>query len=287
MAWQIFSLFSALFSASSAILEKKILLKEKPLEMSALMSIFAFILSIPFFFMIDINSVSSVSLIVLFGKCLISAAAFYCVMVSIKELQLSSALPLLAVTPAFVAIFALVFLGEYLKIKDVIGMILIIAGTYVLELNTKNLISPIKIFMKSKGYLYVLLALVLFTISSVLDKFILKAYNLPVNAFIAFQQLFLTLIFLLIILIKRESLKETFSGSWKLILLLASFTIIYRYAQIAAVKNAPVALVLSIKRLSVFFAAIIGGAIFKEENLIRKGVAALLIVLGTILLLAF
>jgi drug/metabolite transporter (DMT)-like permease len=287
MAWQILALLSALFSASSAILEKKILLKQKPLEMSALMSLFALVLSIPFFFMIDMNSVSAISLIVLFGKCIIAAGAFYCVMVSIKELQLSSALPLLAITPALVAIFALVFLGESLNILEVTGMILIILGTYALELNAKNLLSPIKTFLKSKGYFYVLLALLLFTASSVLDKFILKAYNLPINAFMAFQQLFLALIFLSAILIRRNSLKETFRGSWKLVLLLAAFTIIYRYSQIAAVKNAPVALVLSIKRLSVFFAAIIGGAIFKEKNLIRKGAATTLIVLGTILLLAF
>ncbi|MGE5500287.1 MAG: hypothetical protein ACM3Q2_19600, partial [Syntrophothermus sp.] len=68
------------------------------------------------------------------------------------------------------------------------------------------------------------------------------------------------------------------------IVFIALLTIVYRYTEIAAVKNAPVALVLSIKRISVFFAVIIGGRIFKESSLLIKSIATAIIIAGVILI---
>ena len=64
-------------------------------------------------------------------------------------------------------------------------------------------------------------------------------------------------------------------------------TIIYRYTQIEAVKIAPVALVLAVKRISIFFAAVIGGKIFKEHNLWIRAAAAAVIIIGTLLITAY
>ncbi|MFZ1290092.1 MAG: hypothetical protein WAR79_08375, partial [Melioribacteraceae bacterium] len=58
----------------------------------------------------------------------------------------------------------------------------------------------------------------------------------------------------------------------------------YRYTQIEAIKLASVALVLTVKRTSVFFASIIGGKIFKEKYLVKKGIGIILILIGAYIL---
>ena len=76
-------------------------------------------------------------------------------------------------------------------------------------------------------------------------------------------------------LIKNVNLKLFF---W--IILISLFTIGYRYSLLEAMKIAPIALVLSIKRTSIFFAAVIGGKIFSEQSVFRRGIAALLMLAG-------
>jgi uncharacterized membrane protein len=70
----------------------------------------------------------------------------------------------------------------------------------------------------------------------------------------------------------------------KWLLFIAILTVAYRYTEILAIKIAPVALVLSVKRISIFIAVIIGGKIFKEKELIKKVIAAALILGGSFLI---
>jgi len=76
---------------------------------------------------------------------------------------------------------------------------------------------------------------------------------------------------------------ETQQYYW--IILIALFTIGYRYLLLEAMKIAPVALVLSIKRTSIFFATIIGGKIFSEHALLHRSIATLLMLGGVYLII--
>ena len=288
ITWYILATISALFSASAAILEKKILFHDNVIGFTCLLGIFNLILSIPFFFLIDFSTLTIIGLEVLFLKSILGAFAFICVMYGIKNLELSSSLPLLVLTPGLVAVVALITLGETLLLIEIIGIIFLLLGTYILQLKkNQKILDPWKNLFKTKSYYYIIIALLLFTITSILDKAILKNFKVPINAFMGFQHLFLAIIFLLILFSfqKTHEIKYSTKKSWLIILVLAIFTIIYRYTQIQAVKIAPVALVLSIKRLSIFFAIIVGGNLFKEHNLLRKSIATILMVAGAILII--
>lgn len=286
--WYFFALASALFSAVAAILEKKSLFKEKAITFSTLFAIFNLFLAIPFFFFIDYQTIALSGIFVLFIKSILGAFAFFFVMQGIKNLELSSALPLLILTPGLVAFFGFIILGETLTGLELTGMFLLLGGVYYLQLKDKEkILDPFKGLFKSKGLIFIFMALLIFTTTSILDKAILKNFNLPVNAFMGFQHLFLAIIFLVFLIYKKETkpLKSTIKNSWKIILLISAVSIIYRYTQIFAVKEAPVALVLSIKRISVFFAIIIGGKIFKEKHLIKKIIASTIMTIGAILII--
>jgi len=290
MTWFAFALISALLSAFAAITQKKVLFNLGALEFSFLLSILNLVFSIPFFFFIDYGTINTLNLSILFAKSVIGVAAFLCVMISLKNLEISNALPLLALTPGFVAVFAFLLLGESLKSVEVIGLVLLIVGTFILESkNMKEFVFPFNVFLRSKYHRFIIIALFLFTASSILDKLLLIKLNLSPISLTAFQHIYFAILFSIIyFFFKRKedvtsvSIKKDNLG-W--IALISILTIGYRYTQIVAVSLASVALVLAIKRTSVFWATIIGGKLFSDKDLLKRSIAAILILIGAILIL--
>jgi len=204
--------------------------------------------------------------------------------------HISGALPLLVLTPGFVALFAFLFGLEMLSILQISGMLLLLVGTYLLEMKPKQaLTEPFKIFSKSANYHYIGFAILLFTASSILDKILLGKYKMPPDAFMAFQQVFygivITTVYLFSNKIKRNPLNSFDKKIWFWIIIISVLTMGYRYTQIKAIKIAPVSLVLSVKRISVFIAVIIGGKMFNDKNLFRKALATAIMVAGAIMIM--
>lgn len=288
ISWYILALISALFSATAAITQKKILFEEKALSFTVILALFNLVIAIPFFFFIDFSTLSTSGLIVLLIKSILEGSSFLLVMLGIKNLELSRALPLLVLTPGLVAITAFIFLHETLTKTEIFGLAFLTIGTYVLSLKRKQKIkSPFKELIKSKGIYYLIIALAIFTITAVLDKIVLSTYKVPINAFMGFQHLFLAIIFIIAVFSTKEikSARFAFKNSWKWIILIAIITMTYRYTYIQSVKLAPVALALSLKRISVFLAVAIGGKLFKEHNLFRKIISTIILTIGAILII--
>jgi drug/metabolite transporter (DMT)-like permease len=290
MTWFFIALLSSFLSASAAITQKKVLFNLNPVKFSYYLSIANLVLSIPFFFFIDYNTINFSNLSVLFIKSLIGVAAFLCVMTALKNLQISNALPLLALTPGFVAVFALLFLGESLKFYEVLGLVSLIAGTYILESkNLKEILFPLDVFFKSKYHRYIIAALLLFTASSVMDKLLVARMSFTPISLTAFQHVYFTVLFFIIYFAFKSKLENHSPQINKTdvlwILLISILTIGYRYTQIVSISLASVALTLAVKRTSVLWATVIGGKIFKDTNLLKKTIAVLFILLGAILIL--
>ena len=290
MTWFFIALLSSFLSAFAAITQKKVLFNLNPVQFSFYLSIANLILSIPFFFFIEYDAINFSNLLVLFVKSIIGVAAFLCVMTALKNLQISNALPLLALTPGFVAVFAFLFLDEVLKTQEVLGLISLIAGTYILESkNLKEILFPLNTFLRSKYHHYILAALLLFSASSVMDKLLLIKLELTPVSLTAFQHLYFALIFFIIYFLFKGKLSNRASQINKTdimwVVLISILTIGYRYTQIVSVSLASVALTLAVKRTSVLWATIIGGRIFKDSNLFKKTIAVLFILLGVILIL--
>jgi len=290
MTWFFIALLSSFFSAFAAITQKKVLFNRSPLEFSFLLAIVNLVFSIPFFLGINYATLNASNLSILFVKSIIGVAAFLCVMTALKNLQISNALPLLALTPGFVAIFAFFLLGETLKTTEVVGLLSLVGGTYILESkDLKEILFPLKVFIKSKYHRYVLAALFLFTASSIMDKLLLVKMHLSPISLTAFQHLFFALLFSIVFFSSKQNREETnltfkkHDFGW--IVLISLFTIGYRYTQIVSISLASVALTLAVKRTSVLWATIIGGKIFKDANLLKKTIAVLFILLGAILIL--
>ena len=291
MEWYWLALSSALLSAFAAILQKKALNEINALNFTVIVSVFVALFSTFLIGKVDLSVSGSYSILVLFGKSIINATAFLCIMIALKNLEISRALPVLAASPMAVALLAFILLGESLSLTEVLGMVLIVLGTYILELKkNENIIAPFRVFVESKYHRIILIALGLMSLSAILDKLLLTSFKLPPLTFLVMQNYFFLIIFLLYRFLSglKNRNEKLFKGVSKniliIIVLIAIATIGYRWTQIEATKLGPVGLVIAVKRLSVLFAVLIGAKLFKEENYLRKVLATLTIVAGALLI---
>lgn len=283
MSWFLLAFASAVFSAAASITEKKALFGMHAVDFSIVISLSNAALALPLFLLADYSSVTTDALLLLAGKNLLGALAFLCVMTAIRNLELSRALPLMVLTPGVVAIAAFLFLGETITPLEIAGIVLLMVGTYVLEMQAGDAIAPFRAFFASRTHLPIIAALLLFTATSVLDRLLLVDIRLQPLPMMAFQQSFYAGWFLLFALAVRRTpraLATATRGSWHWIAIVALLTFVYRFAQIEATALAPVALVLAVKRLSVFIGAMAGGTLFAERHLVRKAVAIVILLVG-------
>jgi drug/metabolite transporter (DMT)-like permease len=286
MTWFLLAFASAVFSAAASITEKKALFGMRALDFSVLLALLNAAVAVPLFFFVDYGTVTAEALTVLAAKNFLGALAFLCVMTAIRNLELSGALPLMVLTPGLVAIAAYMFLGESLSAVEIGGVGLLMAGTYVLEMKAGDALAPLRVFLTSRNHLPIIAALLLFTVTSVLDRLLLTDLKLRPVPMMAFQQAFFAAYFIIFAVVARRgprALVFSAAGNWHWIVLVSVLTFGYRFAQIEATALAPVALVLAVKRISVFIGAMAGGRLFGESHLVRKGVAIVILLAGAAL----
>lgn len=287
--WIWFALVAALFSAGAAITEKKALFRVPALSFSFFLAAVNLAFSIPFAFILIENPPGTITLLIIAAKSFLGSISFLFVMMGIKRLQLSSALPLLVLTPGLVAVFAWILLNDDLTTFEVTGMFFLLAGTYLLQTGSfRNIKAPFQFALKNRGYLFIAGALTVFTVTSLLDKLLLGKYMVKPESYLLLQHIFMFLFFTLFLIFAHtgtNQLKKHLGMSWRLVIVVGLFTLIYRYSHIMAIKSGPVALALSMKRTSVFFATVIGGKLFKESNILIKSIAAAIMVFGAILII--
>jgi uncharacterized membrane protein len=289
MIWFTLATCSALLSATSAVLQKKILFRLNALEFSFSISLVIVIFTLFIPFSMDVTAIPLSALSIIVVKSILGASAFLLVMLSLQHNQISSALPLLGLTPAAAALLSLVMLGEGLNSSEWIGIGLMIAGCYLLERRVSSKpLQPFGSMVRTKNYYYIYGAVGLFAISSVFDKLLLSGMRIHPLIILFYQHIVYVLLFTVAILIRRISLRDVIQKSaaqLPLIIIVALLTVAYRFTQLEATKLAPVALVLAVKRTSILYASLFGGKIFSEERLPLKLIGALLIVTAGFLIL--
>jgi uncharacterized membrane protein len=289
MIWFAFATCSALLSAASAVVQKKILFRLTALEFSFLVSavILAFSLFIPF--TVDVASIPASTMMILIGKSILGGMAFLLVMMSLEHNQISSALPLLGITPGVAALLALMLLGESLRPLEWAGIGLMMAGTYTLEIRPGQTITqPFKSIFTNRKFYFIYGAVGLFAVSSVADRMLVSGYRIDPLVVLFYQHIVYCTVFGLQLLLRKNSLATLFEkGRSQLyfILTAALLTVAYRFTQLEATKLAPVALVLAVKRTSILYATFFGGKLYSDDRLSVKLLAGLLIVVSGFIIL--
>ncbi|MCF7872526.1 DMT family transporter [Candidatus Woesearchaeota archaeon] len=291
MDWFIFAILTALLTGIQSIVQKKVLFKEHAMSFSATLAVVIAFITLPFLFIVDFSLIPGIAWVVMYFTSVLGSIAFLLIAKAVRHMDMSSSSPLLVIGPAFTALVAWILLGENITFQHMIGIFLLIVGSYVLELKPHHgLFEPVRVFIRSKYIHYIVLALILYALCASGDRFVLGSSNIGVSAesYLAIIHFFLAINYLIMISVFHDGVREIKDGlkrnGWW-VLLIAALTFGYRYFQAQAVKLVNVALVSAIKRLAALFSTIIGGELFHEKNLLRKSIACVVMLGGALLVI--
>ena len=221
-------------------------------------------------------------------KSLIMAIVWLFLYKAYQQLNISLISPLRNLSPIFLVVLSLIFLGENITLINYMGIGLIMVSAYVLEIKLgSSIFKPLKIF-KSKFFVYVLISLLGSSISAILDKILLK--DIHPYSLLFFFYLFMSIIYLGIVIFKKEvpSVKKLLNGNNLYLILaitLVSLIADITYAIAAAIPATLIVLLIPLRRLSTFISTIVGGKFFKEKNILYKSGICLIMILGIYLII--
>lgn len=287
--WFWLSLLSALLGAVDIFLNKKSLNKVS----AGVLSWALFTLPIPFLLIISfkqgIPSVNSVfwlaaivsSLTFVFSKTIINEA--------FKQNLMSKILPLTAFSGVFTYFFGLVFLSESLRLLPVLGLLSILFGSYILNVDQahEDILKPFKLLFLTKSSVIFLIALMVGALTAVADKTGLNNTNPQSPIFILLvTQIMMSVLATIYILSKERKtwvlqVKQNF---WLLFLNSLVFMVVSFLVFAAYGTNGPVALVLGVKRLQIFFVLILGYLFLKDKPTKHSWIATAIMMLGVLMI---
>jgi drug/metabolite transporter (DMT)-like permease len=291
MPWYGFGFSAAILAASAAILEKWLLKRMSVWQMSAWFSLATAFLVIPILagYEGSLRSLRPELYGVLLLKSVLEAVQFVSVMMGIRRLGISTTVPLMALSPGFVALAATLVIGDALTLPQWGGLLLMVAGMYLVQLEGDSAWwRPFFRLFTDRDQWVILVALTASVAVALLDKTILSGYRISPRLFITVQQWILAALFL-VTLAARSALGRERPLPWngKVALGLAALAVVtvgYRYLQMRGVMLAPVALVLAVRRTAVVMAALVGGSLFHERGFLRRSLAAAILAGGAIVL---
>lgn len=266
------------------VIEKKTLNKEHAMQFSTILAIFNVIVSLVYLPQVNFD-ISGNTLFYLFVGSLLGSIGFLLLAKGIRHTDVSLSSPLLNFGPAVTAILAFLLLGEALSVWQVVGITVIIIGTYVLEVDhsVHHLLDPFRKLFKSRYVHFIFIAICLYALSSNIDKHVIS--NLGVDKFtiLFFIHLFIAINYLILISVYHGGIKEIISGikkSGKFIAIIAVLITISRLLFLEAISLAYISLVIPLKRLSTLYVTIFGGTFFHEKGVKLKIIGCIIMLLG-------
>lgn len=227
----------------------------------------------------------------------VEMAAMLLYMRAIRDHPLSLTLPYLAFTPVFVMVTGQVFLGERVSGRGGLGILLVVAGAWLLNLEEDRLHPPaggfrarwqrawrpLRAILDHPGSRAMLLVAMLFSLTSVLGKGAMG--HMRPETFGAFYFTLLGLAALALFALPTPPLLyRIWRRPWA-VLAVAGINAFMVYTHFLALARVEVAYMIAVKRTSLLFGILYGALWFRERGLGHHLIAGLLMVAGIFLIL--
>lgn len=205
---------------------------------------------------------------------------------ALKVSPLSLTLPFLSLTPVFLIIIPYIILGEKVSFPGGIGVLLIAAGGYTLNIGEfkKGLLEPFAAIRKEKGSLFMIAVALIYAFTSSFGKMAIE-HSSPVFFGAAYFAV-LVVFFTPIALCKgRNELRAAFrSGAIKASIMPGIFYSVMILSHMIAMSLTKVAYMISVKRLSLLIGVFYGYLFFRESGIRRRLFGTALMLAGFILI---
>ena len=206
---------------------------------------------------------------------------------AIKLSDLSQSVPLQAFSPMLLLITSPLILNEIPTVPGMIGIILIVLGSYLLNLKKRKagFFSPFKALIKEKGSRYMLLVVLLWSITANFDKIGIQNSSVFFWSFASTAGIFL--FSFPVMIIKSPNITKNIKKHFKTLSMYGFISSLGTLAQMTAVSLTLVPYVIAIKRTSTIMSTIAGRLIFKEKNIKERLLGVVIMVIGVVLITLF
>lgn len=283
MLWFILALFCALTISLTDLFRKKALKDLNEYEIT----VFVFVLSIPVFLIASIFtgipklgpnfwwSAISASITGTIGMLLYTKG--------IKSSDLSITVPMIAFTPLFLLVTSPIILGEFPSHLGLVGVILIVLGSYILNIKekSKGYLAPMKALLKEKGPRYALIAAFIWGIGTNFDKIGIQNSSVM---FYLFSTSIIGAVIIVILMKNRVNSIQKISKNTKKIVPVFAFGTLSTTFHMMALKLAIVPYVISVKRTGIIFTVLIGYFFFKEKGIRERLTGTIIMFIGILLI---
>lgn len=198
----------------------------------------------------------------------INVAGFICHTWAVKLSPLSLTVPFLAFTPALVVLTGFTVLGELPSVWGALGVAAIVAGSYVINLDSRGrdgLLGPIKAIGRERGSLLMLIAAGIWGVAAVFAKK-LVVQSSPMYACAWFFLIHNSLLLTALLATGRVRVRVLAGRAWPLTLLGGLFFLDV-YCHYTALSLVTTVYMISIKRLAGLFSVCYGWLFFKERSI--------------------
>ncbi len=288
--WFPLSLFFALWTSISLLIVKKMTRKLHPQTILLTGGLFV----LPFMFVLvlltgGIPNVSQSFYKFMLTAGLLDVVAFISSTWAIKLSEISLVAPLAAFGPVFTTLAAAVVLKEIPSLIKFIGIIVIVLGAYLLNLNDIKLgiLDPFKKLFSDRGAKLFFFANFIWGLTPILQKQAIFQMSPTVPLFASFFGVIIVILFLIPLSINKVKQDGVIVMNYLwLFIILGLFSSLSQLAAFTAFSLTNLGYSTAIFKLSIFFSVIFGGVFLKEKRFKERVFGAVVMLIGTILLVA-
>lgn len=206
---------------------------------------------------------------------------------AIQISDLSASVPMLAFSPAFLLITSPLILGEFPEPLGIVGILLIVSGSYVLNFSRREdgHLEPFFYLLKNKGSRLMLCVAVLYSIGANIDK---------IGVLNSSPAMWMTTINILVSVVLSFvvgfCVKDPFRSGlkvWPWLTVMGFLTSIALLSQMYALRLTIVPYVIALKRTSVVMTSLFGLFVFKEKGFSERFSGAVLMIIGVFIISFF
>ncbi len=288
MHWISLTLLSAFFLATADTLSKRYLSHYRPGELVLVRFGVAGMLLLPLLLWEPWPSLPPVFWGWIAVAMPLELLAMWLYMQAIRSSPLSLTLPYLAFTPAFNTLTAYLVLGETVTLSGFSGILLIVFGAWLLNLQATqnasglNILAPFRAITRERGSRLMLMVAALYSLTSVTGK---GALLHATPAFFGpFYFVALGATSLLLFASRDVSTWRALGRHPWAHLAIGACMGVMVVTHFYAIEHIEVAYMIAVKRTSLLFGLLYGAWLFKETGLLKNLVAGMLMVLGVFLI---
>jgi uncharacterized membrane protein len=282
--WIIYAVLNPISESFRNVFSKKASKEADPLLISWFNNLIPVIVYLPVLFLVDLKFSFEFFYSIL-GSGIINIAAVLLYHRAIAKGDISLVVPMLSFTPLFLLITSPLLIGEFPDLYGLLGIVLIVFGSYLLNINLAHgsIFHPLKSLLKNKGTRYMLIVSFIWSISANFDKIGIQASS--TFQYIIFINMFVFMGITIFLFAKGKYKTEQIAKAKTNLILVGFFTAFGFFLQMTALSLTLVAYVIAIKRTSGMLTVLHGHLFFGEKHIKERMLGSVIMFIGVLLII--